>query len=788
MKKLTLRATQVLALAETQSKEFGHLFVQSEHILLALLLETDSVAGNILRKYVDVQKVIEGIRLYKGKSSKGVSRAAMIEDVLKSAEEISDYADMDMIGTGHLLLALLHEDTKALQLLKKMDVDHKAIASEIALELGFDMNDKSEIVSNVVSATPILDSLTRNLTVLAKEGRIASIVGRDSETERILQVLNRKSKNNPVLVGEPGVGKTAIVENLATLIMSENVPECLKGKVLLNLDVGSLVSGTKYRGEFEERVKRIVEELERVQNVILFIDEIHMLVGAGGAEGSGDAANILKPALSRGSIQVIGATTHDEYQKYIERDAALVRRFSPIQVVEPSVDTAIEMIENIAGQFEAFHRVGLTKEVITEAVQLSHRYIHERFLPDKAIDMLDEASSRFKLSHGKVENDVLFEEILSDMLMDQSFDKAAKAWKKNKKQKLVKQKSDDQLIGYLQKKDIAEVVSAWSGVPVQEVERKEGQRLLVLEKEIHKRLIGQHDAVKAVARAIRRSRSGMGNPNKPIGSFLFLGQTGVGKTELVKSLTEVMFGSEDKMIRIDMSEFMDRHSTSRLIGSPPGFVGYDEGGQLTERVRKNPYSVILFDEVEKAHPDVFNVLLQILDDGYVTDTKGRKVDFKNTVIVMTSNLGATLIRDEKTVGFSAGDKRLNHAVVEKTVREELKKTFRPEFLNRIDDVIVFKALEPSEVKQIVKLLLSQIDKRLEKMGIQLVVSSGVVQKIADEGFDVEYGARPLKRFIQNEIEDKLSECLLTGELKDGCIAKFGVSKKRIVLTVTTKDE
>lgn len=787
MKKLTLRATQVLSLAEEQSKEFGHLFVQSEHILLALLLENEGVAGQILRKYVDVQKVIEGIRLYKGKASKSVTHSWMIDDVLKSAEEISHYADTDMIGTGHLLLALLHENTKALQVLKEMTVDHKLIAAEVAVALGFDMNDKSEIVSNVVSATPLLDSLTRNLTDLAREGRVASIVGRDSETERILQILNRKSKNNPVLVGEPGVGKTAIVENLATLITSENVPEYLEGKVLLNLDVGSLVSGTKYRGEFEERVKRIVEELERVQNVILFIDEIHMLVGAGGAEGSGDAANILKPALSRGSIRVIGATTHDEYQKYIERDAALVRRFSPVQVAEPSVELAIEMIENVADKFEAFHKVGLTKEVIAEAVQLSHRYIHERFLPDKAIDMLDEASSRFKLSHGKKQSSAVFEDALSDMLMDKDFSKAAKVWKKNRKKQHVKTQSDTELIGYLQKSDIANVVASWSGVPVQEVERKEGQRLLTLEKEIHKRLIGQKDAVTAVAKAIRRSRSGMGNPNKPIGSFLFLGQTGVGKTELVKSLTEVMFGSEDKMIRIDMSEFMDRHSTSRLIGSPPGFVGYDEGGQLTERVRKNPYSVILFDEVEKAHPDVFNVLLQILDDGYVTDTKGRKVDFKNTIIVMTSNLGATLLRDEKTVGFSAKDKRLNHAAMEKTVREELKRTFRPEFLNRIDDIIVFKALETSEVKQIVKLLLTQVEKRLFKMGIKISFSSSVVQKIVDEGFDVEYGARPLKRFIQHEIEDKLSEHLLSGNLKQGSTAKFGVSKKNIVLTVVTED-
>lgn len=787
MKKLTLRATQVLSLAEEQSKEFGHLFVQSEHILLALLLENEGVAGQILRKYVDVQKVIEGIRLYKGKASKSVTHSWMIDDVLKSAEEISHYADTDMIGTGHLLLALLHENTKALQVLKEMTVDHKLIAAEVAVALGFDMNDKSEIVSNVVSATPLLDSLTRNLTDLARESRVASIVGRDSETERILQILNRKSKNNPVLVGEPGVGKTAIVENLATLITSENVPEYLEGKVLLNLDVGSLVSGTKYRGEFEERVKRIVEELERVQNVILFIDEIHMLVGAGGAEGSGDAANILKPALSRGSIRVIGATTHDEYQKYIERDAALVRRFSPVQVAEPSVELAIEMIENVADKFEAFHKVGLTKEVIAEAVQLSHRYIHERFLPDKAIDMLDEASSRFKLSHGKKQSSAVFEDALSDMLMDKDFSKAAKVWKKNRKKQHVKTQSDTELIGYLQKSDIANVVASWSGVPVQEVERKEGQRLLTLEKEIHKRLIGQKDAVTAVAKAIRRSRSGMGNPNKPIGSFLFLGQTGVGKTELVKSLTEVMFGSEDKMIRIDMSEFMDRHSTSRLIGSPPGFVGYDEGGQLTERVRKNPYSVILFDEVEKAHPDVFNVLLQILDDGYVTDTKGRKVDFKNTIIVMTSNLGATLLRDEKTVGFSAKDKRLNHAAMEKTVREELKRTFRPEFLNRIDDIIVFKALETSEVKQIVKLLLTQVEKRLFKMGIQISFSSSVVQKIVDEGFDVEYGARPLKRFIQHEIEDKLSEHLLSGNLKQGSTAKFGVSKKNIVLTVVTED-
>ncbi|MBF0780345.1 MULTISPECIES: ATP-dependent Clp protease ATP-binding subunit [unclassified Granulicatella] len=778
--KVTDSTKRVFELSELYALELGQHIVQSEHVLLGMLLEENGIAGQLLRRYIDMEKVNAFIEANRHKVKKvSVEWGKKVEQVLENAQKLLEYTQSQEIGTGHVLLALLQKESKASRLMREFKIDLQVLVKELSQEMGIATQDKQAESS---SKTPILDTLTRDLTALSKQGDIPHIIGRERETERMIQVLSRKTKNNPVLVGEPGVGKTAVAHSLAQLIVRGEVPEQLKDKKVLNLDVGTLVAGTKYRGEFEERMKRLVEELQQEKDAILFIDEIHMLVGAGGAEGSVDAANILKPALARGDIQVIGATTFNEYQKYIEKDAALERRFSPIQIDEPSQESAILMIEHIISDFEQYHRISIPKEVIGEAVYLSSRYISDRKLPDKAIDLLDEAASYVKITEPLQAKSIIRKEDVTRLLQEHHYEDAAKQWKKAKKQ--LQYHSEYGQV--LRKTDVARVVSSWTNIPLHELEKKESERLLSLEKEIHKRLIGQDEAVSSVAKAIRRSKSGIGNPKKPIGSFLFLGQTGVGKTELVKALSEVMFGSEDKLIRVDMSEFMDKHSTSRLIGAPPGYVGFEEGGQLTEKIRKNPYSVVLFDEIEKAHPDVFNVLLQILDDGYVTDTKGRKVDFRNTIIVMTSNLGATTLRDDKTVGFGASEKSTHHAAVEKVVREELKKAFRPEFLNRIDDIIVFKALNQQEVKEIVKLMLRATLSRLAYMQVTVNVLPSVIEKIAKEGFDVEYGARPIKRFIQKEVEDMLSQAILSGDISNGTHLKLGVKKGNIVYHIVSK--
>ncbi|WP_049051412.1 ATP-dependent Clp protease ATP-binding subunit, partial [Enterococcus faecium] len=646
--------------------------------------------------------------------------------------------------------------------------------------------------------TPTLDSLARDLTKLAKENKLDPVVGRSREVKRLIQILSRRTKNNPVLVGEPGVGKTAIAEGLAQKIILGEVPEDMQEKRLMMLDMGSLVAGTKYRGEFEDRMKKVIDEIYNDGQVILFIDELHTLIGAGGAEGAIDASNILKPALARGELQTIGATTLDEYQKYIEKDSALERRFARIQVDEPTPEEAEVILQGLRTRYEEHHGVEITDEAVRAAVNLSVRYITSRQLPDKAIDLIDESAAKVRLDQTdhltkstviKLEIDELVQE-KEAAIQKQDFENAAQLRRQEKalrkklqKVSAIEAKQEQGYSDRVTEEDVATVVSEWTGVPLQQLEKKESERLLELEGLLHERVVGQDEAVKAVSRAIRRARSGLKDPDRPIGSFMFLGPTGVGKTELAKALSEVMFGSEDALIRVDMSEFMEKYSTSRLIGSPPGYVGYDEGGQLTEKIRQKPYSVILLDEVEKAHPDVFNLLLQVLDDGHLTDSKGRKVDFRNTIMIMTSNIGATQIREEKNVGFNVQDVTKDHKAMQKRILEELKKAFRPEFLNRIDETVVFHSLSKDEIHTIVQIMSKAIIKRLKEQDIQVKITPSAIDVIGKAGFDPEYGARPIRRALQKEIEDRLSEALLGGEIRLGDHVTVGASKGKITLNV-----
>ena len=820
----TERAKAVLAIAQEEAKTFKHQSVGSEHLLLALVIEQNGIAGKTLRELAisenDIREEIEHLTGYGTVKS---YPAGVYLPYSPRAKQIFAYAGDEakrfgapQIGTEHILLGLLRDDeilasriminlgmslAKMRQVLKKKmglnesKTNNTGAASRRRQASGQQQGTRQ---GGVQQGTPTLDNLARDLTKLARENRLDPVVGRTKEVKRLIQILSRRTKNNPVLVGEPGVGKTAIAEGLAQRIVAGEVPEDMAEKRLMMLDMGSLVAGTKYRGEFEDRMKKVIDEIYHDGQVILFIDELHTLIGAGGAEGAIDASNILKPALARGELQTIGATTLDEYQKYIEKDSALERRFARVQVDEPTAEEAVEILRGLRPRYEDHHGVEITDDALQAAVQLSVRYINSRQLPDKAIDLMDESAAKVRLDRADEPSQLarLREEITQLMhekeqaIQEQDFELAARLRQKEKKlsQRLAELAFAEtkEAAGFSNKvtaEDVATVVSQWTGVPLQQLEKKESERLLDLEKILHQRVVGQDEAVTAVSRAIRRARSGLKDPDRPIGSFMFLGPTGVGKTELAKALAEAMFGSEDSLVRVDMSEFMEKYSTSRLIGSPPGYVGYEEGGQLTEKIRSKPYSVILLDEVEKAHPDVFNILLQVLDDGHLTDSKGRKVDFRNTILIMTSNIGATQIREEKNVGFNVTDITKDHGKMQKRILEELKKAFRPEFLNRIDETVVFRSLKENEIHEIVKIMSKAIIKRMAEQDIRLKITPAAYDVLGKAGFDPEYGARPIRRALQKEVEDRLSEALLSGQIHLGEQVTIGAKKGKITLTV-----
>lgn len=811
----TERAQQVLEIAQKEAKKFKHQSVSSEHILLALVLEPNGIAGKVLREVglneTDIYEEIEHLIGYGMVNSypQGVFLlySPRMKQIFALANSEVKKMGSQKVGTEHILSSLLKDESiMAARIMINLGISLTKVRQSLKQKMGLKNDTRNgglrrrnpQEKRQMVKGTPTLDSLARDLTQLAKEGKLDPVVGRSREVKRLIQILSRRTKNNPVLVGEPGVGKTAIAEGLAQKIILGEVPEEMQEKRLMMLDMGSLVAGTKYRGEFEDRMKKVIDEIYNDGQVILFIDELHTLIGAGGAEGAIDASNILKPALARGELQTIGATTLDEYQKYIEKDSALERRFARIQVDEPTPEEAEEILRGLRSRYEEHHNVEITDEAVRSAVNLSVRYITSRQLPDKAIDLIDESAAKVRLDQTddlsksamvKLEIDTFVKE-KERAIQKQDFETAAQFRRQEKAMRkkldkllLLEEKHENGYANRVTEEDVATVVSEWTGVPLQQLEKKESQRLLELEALLHERIVGQDEAVKAVSRAIRRARSGLKDPNRPIGSFMFLGPTGVGKTELAKALSEVMFGDENSLIRVDMSEFMEKYSTSRLIGSPPGYVGYDEGGQLTEKIRQKPYSVILLDEVEKAHPDVFNLLLQVLDDGHLTDSKGRKVDFRNTIMVMTSNIGATQIREEKNVGFNVQDITKDHKAMQKRILEELKKTFRPEFLNRIDETVVFHSLSKEEIHEIVEIMSRAIVKRLKDQDIQVKITPAAVDVIGKAGFDPEYGARPIRRALQKEVEDRLSEALLGGEIHLGDQVTVGASKGKITLNV-----
>ncbi|UHL93616.1 ATP-dependent Clp protease ATP-binding subunit [Ligilactobacillus salivarius] len=812
----TPSAKQVLVLAQQQANYFKHQAIGTEHLLLALTMEKNGVAAKVLQSFVvtevDVREEIEHIVGYGNLQRRGADTylpySPRTRYVLERAREHAKLFNVEKVGTEHILLALLEDDkTISSRILAALNIDLRKVKNITYRTMGVDATTANRTRKKLAlsekkqdNGTPTLDELARDLTEMVRKDQIDPVVGRDNEIKRVVQILSRRTKNNPVLLGEPGVGKTAVAEGFSQKIVNGEVPDNLKNKRVMMLDMGSLVAGTKYRGEFEDRLKKIIEEIREDGNVILFIDEMHTLIGAGGAEGAIDASNILKPALARGEVQVIGATTLNEYQKYVEADAALERRFASVTINEPTPEVALTILKGLRPKYEKHHQLQITDEALESAVKLSKRYIASRFLPDKAIDLMDEAAARVRINNAqKVDKVSAIKKKLSELsqekteaLLKEDFEKAAEIRNEELKiqEKLEKQiqrdKDEEDSNNYRVKvtaEDIAEVVSEWTGVPVTQINRSEGDRLIRLEKILHNRVIGQDEAVKAVSKAIRRARSGLKDPTRPIGSFMFLGPTGVGKTELAKALAEAMFGSEDSMIRIDMSEYMEKYTASRLIGSPPGYVGYDEGGQLTEKVRNNPYSVVLLDEVEKAHNDVFNILLQVLDDGFLTDSKGRKVDFRNTIIIMTSNLGATALRDEKSVGFGAKDVSDDYEAMAAKVRETLKKTFRPEFLNRLDETVVFHSLNKEEIHQIVKLMAKNIIDRIKEQNINLKITPAAIDIVAEAGFDAEYGARPIRRVLQDKIEDLLSEELLAGNIETGATVTIGAKKGEITIKV-----
>ncbi|WP_413476652.1 ATP-dependent Clp protease ATP-binding subunit [Latilactobacillus fuchuensis] len=812
----TPSAKNVLMLAQEQAQKFNHHALGTEHLLIALVLESEGIAGATLRELgVTPTDVLEEIERLTGYGNAVVAPGASgylpyspkAKQVLDVARGEAQQVNAMKIGTAHLLLALLRDDDIiAARILLNLGLSLAKTRQLLLQKMGVDSTTakkraKTKPKNNVQEGTPTLNQLARDLTQLARDNQIDPVVGRTAEVQRLVQILARRSKNNPVLVGEPGVGKTAIAEGFAQRIIDGDVPSDMLHKRLMMLDMGSLVAGTKYRGEFEDRLKKIIDEIYADGQVILFIDELHTLIGAGGAEGAIDASNILKPALARGELQLIGATTLDEYQKYIEKDAALERRFATVTVNEPTPEDSEQILAGLRPRYEAYHGITITDEALHEAVVLANRYITNRFLPDKAIDLMDEASARVRLAavNQKTPLDKL-ELKLQTLAQEketavglQDFEKAAALHEKEvaTKAKIVKLQAEAQENGVradikVTGESIAEVVAQWTGVPVTQLQRKESERLMQLEKVLHERVVGQEEAISAVSRAIRRARSGLKDPKRPIGSFMFLGPTGVGKTELAKALAEAMFGSEDNLIRVDMSEYMERYSTSRLVGAAPGYVGFEEGGQLTEKVRNKPYSVVLFDEVEKAHPDVFNILLQVLDDGYLTDSKGRKVDFRNTIMIMTSNLGATALRDDKSVGFGVKDVTADYKAMQSRILEELKKTFRPEFLNRIDETVVFHSLTKPELREIVKIMAKSVLKRLEAQGVTIKMTAAAMDVVAKAGFDPEYGARPIRRALQTKVEDQLSEALLSGQITTESPVTIGATKGQI--TITSKNQ
>mgnify|MGYP004497050321 FL=1 len=788
--KFTNKAKKVIEIANDISVELGHNYIGTEHILYGLVKEGEGIAAKVLNnKGITDEKVrvkIEEILGVGREIKETLGFTPRTKRVLENAFLEAKRIGYNYIGTEHLLLAIMKEgDCVAVRIITELNVEISKIYNEIAKVINEEESDR-EIKKDIergkgnYSLTPTLNQFGEDITLQAEDGKFDNIIGREKEIERIIQILSRRTKNNPCLIGEPGVGKTAIVEGLAEKVVLGEVPESLKNKRIVSVDISGMVAGAKYRGDFEERIKKALNEVKKVEDVILFIDEIHTIVGAGAAEGAIDAANILKPLLARGEIQLIGATTIEEYRKYIEKDSALERRFSPVDVGEPTEKETIEIIKGIRDKYEAHHNVKITDEAVNSAVTLSVRYITDRFLPDKAIDLIDEAASqvRMKIFTEPDEIKTLEEklEIISkekeEAIYNQEFEKAAKL-RDNEQQTREKleeettkwRKAKNKDITEIGEENIAEIISKWTGIPAQRLTEDENQKLQHLEDKLHERVIGQNEAVEAVAKAIRRGRVGLKNPKRPIGSFLFLGPTGVGKTELSKALSEILFDNENSMIRLDMSEYMEAHSVSKLIGSPPGYIGYDGGGQLTEKIRRKPYSVVLFDEIEKAHTDVMNILLQILEDGHLTDSQGREVDFKNTVIIMTSNLGARHITDKKSLGFGNTEDDKEYEELKKEVIKELKHELRPEFINRIDEIIVFHKLNKQDIENIAQIMLKQVEERLQKQKYIVEIDDGVVKTIMEQGFDSNFGARPLRRTIQNLVEDRISEEILAGNLK-----------------------
>ena len=815
-KPYTKQAQKVIELTTKAARSMHHNYIGTEHLLLGLLKEGSGVAACVLMDAgVEETRLVELIEDLIAPSSdvavldrKGYS--PRIQHIIETADQEAERFDNENIGTEHLLIALLKEaDCAGVRLLNTLGVNIQKIYIETLVAMGEDVNRyKEEIAASksgkkkAVEVTPTLDQYSRDLTAMAAYGEIDPVIGREAEIARVIQILSRRTKNNPCLIGEPGVGKTAIAEGLAQRIASGLVPDTVRGKRVVTLDLSGMVAGSKYRGEFEERIKKVIREVTEAGNVLLFIDELHTIIGAGGAEGAIDASNILKPSLARGEIQLIGATTLEEYRKYIEKDAALERRFQPVTVEEPTEEQAIEILKGLRERYEKHHHVQITDAGIEAAVKLSIRYIADRYLPDKAIDLMDEASSKVRLGGFEMPEKISelerkaaqLEDDMETALMEQRFEDAGAI---RKEKEAVRKKYEKQVEKYHRDADkkklvvgeneIAEIVSDWTKIPVKRLAEGEAARLNRLEKTLHKRVVGQEEAVSAVARAVRRGRVGLKDPHRPIGSFLFLGPTGVGKTEITKALAEAVFGDEQAMIRVDMSEYMEKHSVSKMIGSPPGYVGYEEGGQLSEKVRRKPYSVILFDEIEKAHPDVFNVLLQVLDDGQITDAQGRRVDFKNTIIIMTSNAGAQSIIAPKKLGFAAGeDEKKNYEYMKNGVMEEVQRIFKPEFLNRIDETIVFRALNKEDMKKIVTILSKSLIDRCEKqMGIHLTITGSVKGYIAEKAYNPKYGARPLRRMIQTQIEDMLAEEILSGKIKPGDDVEIRMVKKEIKTVVNS---